>query len=67
MQLVVPLYAMSLQASTAQIGLIRGISGLGMLLLVIPLFFLLVILAYRTDMQSEQEIRVVPVKGVVTE
>ena len=40
MQLVVPLYAMSLQASTAQIGMIRGISGLGMLLLVIPAGFL---------------------------
>lgn len=40
MQLVVPLYAMSLQASTAQIGLIRGISGIGMLLLVIPAGFL---------------------------
>ena len=40
MQLVVPLYAMSLQASTVQIGLIRGISGIGMLLLVIPAGFL---------------------------
>jgi MFS family permease len=40
MQLVVPLYAMSLQASTAEIGIIRGISGLGMLLLVIPAGFL---------------------------
>ncbi len=40
MQLVVPLYAMSLQASTAEIGLIRGISGIGMLLLVIPAGFL---------------------------
>lgn len=40
MQLVVPIYAMTLQASTAQIGLIRGISGLGMLLLVIPAGFL---------------------------
>lgn len=40
MQLVVPLYAMSLQASTAQIGVIRGISGIGMLLLVIPAGFL---------------------------
>jgi MFS family permease len=40
MQLVVPLYAMSLQATTAQIGVIRGISGLGMLLLVIPAGFL---------------------------
>lgn len=40
MQLVVPLYAMSLHASTAQIGVIRGISGLGMLLLVIPAGFL---------------------------
>jgi MFS family permease len=40
MQLVVPLYAMSLHATTAQIGVIRGISGLGMLLLVIPAGFL---------------------------
>ncbi|KAF0219069.1 MAG: major facilitator superfamily [Geobacteraceae bacterium] len=40
MQLVVPLYAMSLQATTAEIGLIRGISGLGLLLLVIPAGFL---------------------------
>jgi MFS family permease len=40
MQLVVPLYAMSLHASTAEIGLIRGISGIGMLLLVIPAGFL---------------------------
>jgi MFS family permease len=40
MQLVVPLYAMSLQASTVEIGLIRGISGIGMLLLVIPAGFL---------------------------
>lgn len=39
-QLVVPLYAMHLQATTAQIGLLRGISGLGMLLLVIPAGFL---------------------------
>ncbi|MGB9079719.1 MAG: MFS transporter [Desulfuromonadaceae bacterium] len=40
MQIIVPLYAMSLNASTAQIGVIRGISGLGMLLLVIPAGFL---------------------------
>jgi MFS family permease len=40
MQLVVPLYAISLHATTAQIGAIRGISGLGMLLLVIPAGFL---------------------------
>lgn len=40
MQIIVPLYAMSLNASTAQIGIIRGISGLGMLLLVIPAGFL---------------------------
>jgi MFS family permease len=40
MQIIVPLYAMSLHASTAQIGAIRGISGLGMLLLVIPAGFL---------------------------
>jgi MFS family permease len=40
MQLVVPLYALRLQATTAEIGLIRGISGLGMLLLIIPAGFL---------------------------
>ena len=40
MQIIVPLYALSLHASTAEIGLIRGISGLGMLLLVIPAGFL---------------------------
>lgn len=40
MQLVVPLYAMKLQASAAEIGVIRGISGIGMLLLVIPAGFL---------------------------
>ncbi len=40
MQIIVPLYAMSLHATTAQIGVIRGISGLGMLLLVIPAGFL---------------------------
>jgi MFS family permease len=40
MQLVVPLYAISLTATTVQIGMIRGISGFGMLLLVIPAGFL---------------------------
>ena len=40
MQLVVPLYALSLHATTVQIGIIRGISGIGMLLLVIPAGFL---------------------------
>ena len=40
MQLAVPLYALSLKADTAQIGLIRGISGIGLLLLVIPAGFL---------------------------
>ncbi|HEX9046788.1 MAG TPA: MFS transporter [Verrucomicrobiae bacterium] len=40
LQLAVPLYALALQAATAQIGLIRGISGIGMLLLVIPAGFL---------------------------
>jgi MFS family permease len=34
--ITVPLYALSLDASVAQVGLIRGISGLGTLLLVIP-------------------------------
>ncbi len=36
LQLAVPLFALKLAASTAQIGLIRGISGVGMLLLVVP-------------------------------
>ena len=40
MQLLVPLYAMDLHAGSAEIGLIRGISGIGMLLLVIPAGFL---------------------------
>jgi hypothetical protein len=33
----------------------------------IPLFILLVILAYRTDIQGEKEIGLVPEKGVVIE
>ncbi len=40
LQVVVPLYALSLNAAAGQIGLIRGISGLGILLLVIPAGFL---------------------------
>lgn len=40
MQMAVPCFALSLGASTTQIGIIRGISGLGMLLLVIPAGFL---------------------------
>ena len=40
MQLLVPLLALKLLASTAEIGLIRGITGFGMLLLVIPAGFL---------------------------
>ncbi|WP_295458622.1 MFS transporter [uncultured Thiodictyon sp.] len=40
MQLMVPLFALQLLATTAQIGMIRGISGLGLLLLVIPAGFL---------------------------
>lgn len=40
MQLGVPLFALKLAASTAEIGLIRGISGIGMLLLVVPAGFL---------------------------
>lgn len=39
-QMIIPLYAASLQATTAQIGLIRGISGLGFLLSVLPAGFL---------------------------
>ena len=40
LQLAVPLFALKLAATTAQIGLIRGISGVGMLLLVVPAGFL---------------------------
>lgn len=40
MQLAVPLYALNLNASTAEIGMIRGVSGIGILLLVIPAGFL---------------------------
>jgi predicted MFS family arabinose efflux permease len=40
MQMAVPCFALSLGASTSEIGIIRGISGLGMLLLVIPAGFL---------------------------
>lgn len=40
LQLAVPLFALKLAASTAEIGLIRGISGVGMLLLVVPAGFL---------------------------
>jgi len=40
LQITVPLYAMSLNATTAQIGMIRGVAGLGFLLLVIPAGFL---------------------------
>ena len=39
-QMTLPLYALSLKASTAQIGLISGASGMGLLLLVIPAGFL---------------------------
>ena len=40
LQLAVPLFALRLSASTGEIGLIRGISGVGMLLLVVPAGFL---------------------------
>lgn len=40
MYFLVPLYALHLQATTLDIGVIRGISGLGTLLLVIPAGFL---------------------------
>lgn len=40
LMMIVPLYAISLNASTAEIGLIKGISGLGLLLLVLPAGFL---------------------------
>ena len=40
MILAVPCYALSLMASTAQIGLIRGMAGLGIILVVIPAGFL---------------------------
>jgi MFS family permease len=38
--MALPLYALSIQATPAQIGMIRGASGLGLLLLVIPVGFL---------------------------
>jgi len=41
MQIVVPLYAISLHAALSQVGLIRGVSGIGTLLLVIPAGFLI--------------------------
>jgi MFS family permease len=40
MQVAVPLYALSLNADTAELGMIRGVSGIGILLLVIPAGFL---------------------------
>ncbi|KAF0219076.1 MAG: major facilitator superfamily [Geobacteraceae bacterium] len=40
LQMAVPLYALSLNATNAQIGLIRGVGGMGFLLLVIPAGFL---------------------------
>jgi len=40
LQLLVPLFALRMYATTAEIGLIRGISGIGMLLLVVPAGFL---------------------------
>lgn len=39
-QMVIPLYALSLEASNAELGLLRGGMGLGMLLTVIPAGFL---------------------------
>lgn len=39
-QMTLPLYALSMRATTGQIGLISGASGLGLLLLVIPAGFL---------------------------
>ncbi|MFT8314075.1 MAG: MFS transporter [Clostridium sp.] len=41
LQMVIPLYSLSINASTAQIGIIKGVSGLGMLLLVLPSGFLI--------------------------
>lgn len=38
--MTLPLYALSIQATSTQIGMIRGASGLGLLLLVIPVGFL---------------------------
>ncbi|MEI6209272.1 MAG: MFS transporter, partial [Desulfuromonadales bacterium] len=38
--MTLPLFALSIQATSAQIGMIRGASGLGLLLLVIPVGFL---------------------------
>ncbi|MFL0195277.1 MFS transporter [Clostridium sp. WILCCON 0269] len=41
LQMIVPLYALSINANTAQVGLIKGISGLGLMLLVLPSGFLI--------------------------
>lgn len=41
LQMIVPLYALSINADTAQVGLIKGISGLGLMLLVLPSGFLI--------------------------
>jgi len=41
LQMIVPLYALSINANTAQVGLIKGISGLGLMLLVLPCGFLI--------------------------
>jgi predicted MFS family arabinose efflux permease len=40
LQILIPLFALRLSATTAEIGTIRGIAGLGMLLLVVPAGFL---------------------------
>lgn len=40
LHMILPLYALTLNATTVQIGLLRGVSGIGMTLLVIPAGFL---------------------------
>ncbi|MDP4145063.1 MAG: MFS transporter [Bacillota bacterium] len=40
LSMIIPLYAISINASAAQVGLIRGISGIGLLILVLPSGFL---------------------------
>jgi MFS family permease len=69
---VVALFAASVGAGISLGPMIGGIVGqyLGpqnIFLTFIPLFLLLIVLAYKTDMQSEQEPGVASEEGVVTE
>jgi MFS family permease len=69
---IVALFAASVGAGISLGPMIGGVVGqfLGtqnIFLTFIPLFMLLVVLAYRTDIQSEKEIGLEPEKGVVIE